>query len=452
MIWLYNLVLPAARLLIRLASFRRPKIRDGIRGRQQAEKRLLARAVQETRPVVWLHSSSVGEYEQARPVARLLQEQRPHVALLHTFFSPSGYHYAQRLGEAAWMEYLPEDTRGRMSRILEAIRPAALVFVKFDLWPNLVAQAHARRIPMLLIDATLHAKSLRSRWPARTLYAQLYRQLDVISAVTEQDAERFRLIVPRHPNIVVDGDTRFDQVLRRRETAGKVQLSAWITRKDRPFTLLAGSTWGPDEALVLPAWDRFRRSLADKSAVRLILAPHEPTPQHLQPIEKALQARDMSYIRMQDLAASAVDDTSSTEPAAQGALPHDTAEVLLVDRVGVLAELYAHADCAYIGGAFTTGVHNVMEPAIARLPIWFGPRHHNAPEAAHLLEAGVAGVVRSPAELQEQIQTLWREPQVRIEKGAAARAYVESNLGASRRCLNRILEVLPEPSRLEERS
>jgi 3-deoxy-D-manno-octulosonic-acid transferase len=124
--------------------------------------------------------------------------------------------------------------------------------------------------------------------------------------------------------------------------------------------------------------------------------------------------------------------------------------VLLVDRVGVLAELYAHADCAYVGGAFTTGVHNVMEPAIAALPVWFGPRHHNAPEAAHLVEAGAAAVVRSPVELSEHIQTIWDDPQQRHNIGTRARDYVESNLGASQRCVQRILPFLPAPGRSEE--
>ena len=438
MLWLYNLLLPVARLLLRLAALRRPKIRAGLVGRRRAEAQLTARAGTAPRPLVWLHSTSVGEYEQARPIAQRLRQDRPEIGILHTFFSPSGYEYAERLGEAAWIDYLPEDTVGRMARLLDAVQPAALVFVKFDLWPNLILQAAARRIPLLLLDATLHAGSLRNRWPARRLYATLYRELRTIRAVTEADAARFRAIVPEHAGIVVDGDTRFDQVVQRRQAASRVALPQWINQQDRPFTFLAGSSWGADEAILVPAWLEFRQSLPEASVARMILVPHEPTAAHLQPLEAMLRDRGLSWVRMSELPPEETHSSGTT--AASG----DT-EILLVDRVGVLAEMYAYADCAYVGGAFTTGVHNVMEPAIAGLPMWFGPRHTNAPEAGHLLEAGVAAVVRSPAELVEQLQTLWRQPQIRAHKGTLARSYVESNLGAAQRCVQRILAVLPPP-------
>ena len=308
-------------------------------------------------------------------------------------------------------------------------------------------QAAARKIPMLLLDATLHAGSQRNRWPARRLYARLYQQLSTISAVTEADATRFRQIVPEHAGIVVDGDTRFDQVAQRRRMAARVDLPHWIKRSDRPFTFLAGSSWGPDEAILVPAWQQFRRSLPEPSTARMILVPHEPTATHLAPLEAQFRSCGLSWVRMSQLATAEPQGTSQAVASQE-----NDADVLLVDRVGVLAEMYAHADCAYIGGAFTTGVHNVMEPAIAGLPLWFGPRHHNAPEAGHLLENGVAAVVRSPAELTEQLQTLWSQPQVREQKGALACSYVESNLGASQRCTQRIVAVLPPPVRTEEHS
>jgi 3-deoxy-D-manno-octulosonic-acid transferase len=447
MLWLYNGILPLVRAAARLAARWRPKLRAGIEGRHRSETQLRQRARRAQRPLVWLHSTSVGEYEQARPVAQALRQQRPDVGILHTFFSPSGFEYAQRLGEADWIDYLPEDTPGRMARVLDAVRPDVLVFVKFDIWPNLVMQASRRRIPLLLLDATLHAGSLRNRWPARHLYASLYERLSIISAVTENDAARFRRIVPDHDGIVVDGDTRYDQVARRRATAQSVPLPVWITRPDRPFTFLAGSTWGPDEDVVIPAWSAVRSQAADPRSARLILVPHEPTPPHLDELESTLQRQGLTFQRMSHLSKPQHNESDTT-----GRTPGSDrdVDVLLVDRVGVLAELYAHADCAYVGGAFTTGVHNVMEPAIAALPVWFGPRHHNAPEAAHLVEAGVAAVVRSPVELSERIQTIWDDPQRRHSIGTRARDYVESNLGASQRCVQRILPFLHAPGRSEE--
>ncbi|UCE03934.1 MAG: hypothetical protein JSW67_07085 [Candidatus Latescibacterota bacterium] len=426
MLRLYNALLPAAALGAQLVATWKPKLREALRGRRDAVPRLLSRA-SALHAAAWFHSTSVGEYEQARPLVALLRARRPQLELLHTFSSPSGYGYASRLAEAH-VEYLPPDDRRSVARVLDALHPRILVFVKFDLWPNLIAEAHRRAIPTLLVDATLQPRSLRSRWPARALYRELYARLTCISAVSEADAERFRALVPQHPAIFVDGDTRFDQVVRRRREATRVPLPPSLCARPRPFTLIAGSTWPPDESRLLPAWHRLCRDVAGEGA-RLILVPHEPTREHLEPLESRLRELGLGCVRLSHLEAT-------------GAL----ADVVLVDRVGVLAELYTHADAAYVGGAFTTGVHNLMEPASVGLPVLFGPLHHNAPEAEMLLEAGAGGVIRSPADLERQLQTLFRDTETRARMGGWARAFVEANLGASERCLQRLVEAL-EPAR-----
>jgi 3-deoxy-D-manno-octulosonic-acid transferase len=408
----YNAMLPGLRAGFRLWAWRRPKLRAGLRGRRGLQDRLQAFGAAHGGRCVWMHSASVGEYEQARPVATLVRERHPELAILHTFFSPSGFEYARRLGEAAHIEYLPEDTPAAVGAALAAVRPQALVFFKFDLWPNLVAAAARAHVPVLLFDATLQPRSWRSRWPARSLYRELYARLAVVSAVSEADAARFRALVPEHPAIHVDGDTRFDQVVgRRRRAAG---LPAALGALPRPFTLVAGSTWPPDEALLLPAW---REILDRKIEARLILVPHEPTPPHLQALDTALAGLGLASERLSQLG-----DACRTG-------------VVVVDRVGVLAELYGAGDAAYVGGAFTTGVHSVLEPAIVGLPVLFGPRHHNSPEAGMLLGDGAAVVVRSNVDFAAEIGGLAIDAGRREQMGARARAFVQANLGASERCL-----------------
>jgi 3-deoxy-D-manno-octulosonic-acid transferase len=378
-----------------------------------------------------MHSTSVGEYEQARPVAALVRERFPDLVVLHTFFSPSGYEYARRLGEAAHVDYLPEDSRTDVRFALEALRPRALVFMKFDLWPNLVAEARRAAIPVLLLDATLRPRSWRSRWPAARLYRDVYAGLDVISAVSEADAARFRALVPGHRALSVDGDTRFDQVVRRRRAARKTDIASDLARSPRPFTLVAGSTWPADESRLLPAW----REVAAGDSLRLVLVPHEPTPAHLGRLES-------------EFARAAVPSRRYSEVEASGL---GGARVVLVDRVGLLAELYAIGDAAYVGGAFSSGVHNLLEPAILGLPLLFGPRHENAPEAGVLLDAGGGTVVRSAVDLARRLEALRSDPQFREGAGARARGVVEANLGASERCLARLAPHL-EPTPVRERT
>ncbi len=427
---LYNAGLVASRLALPLLAPWHDKLRRGMAGRRGALSRLAALGPQLRGRVVWLHSTSVGEYEQARPLAARLVELRPEVEILHTFFSPSGYDYATRLGEARHFDYLPLDTPGDMARLLEALQPRLLVFVKFDLWPNLIVQASRQRVPLFLVDATLQPGSLRSRWPALGLYRELYRRLDGISAVSAADAARFRALVPDHECIVVDGDTRFDQVLRRRAAAARASIPAALQRTPRPFTLLAGSTWDADEGAIVTAWSRFRATSSQPA--RLLLVPHEPTPQHLRAVERRLAAAGLGATRLAEIENGAVE------------VPED--DVILVDRVGVLAELYAHADLAYVGGAFGRGVHNLIEPASMGLPVFFGPRHHNAPEAEMLLEAGAASVIRSAVDLEQRLRELAGDEDERRRRGGRARAFVDAHLGATERCLQRLLAALDAPS------
>lgn len=419
----YNALLPLARAAVRLAAARRPKLRAGLAGRRGALARLADFGAAHGGRCVWFHAASVGEYEQTRPITTLLRDRRPDLVPLQTFFSPSGYEYAARLGEAPHFDYLPEDTPAAVAQALDTVRPRALVFAKFDLWPNLITAAAARGIPVLLFDATLRPRSWRSRGPARRLYRTLYERLRVISAVSAADAARFRAVVPAHPAIVVDGDTRFDQVVRRRHAASRAGVAPALLRTPRPFTLVAGSTWGPDEDALLPAWAGVA---ARHPGVRLILVPHEPTAAHLESTGRRLDALGLASQRY-----------STLDPEAPPA-----AGVVLVDRVGILAELYAAGDAAYVGGAFTTGVHNVLEPAIAGIPVLFGPRHHNAPETDMLLDAGAASVIRSQAELGAALGALAGDTAFRQAQGERARAVVEANLGASERCFEHLLRCL----------
>jgi 3-deoxy-D-manno-octulosonic-acid transferase len=411
----YAALVPLLRGGARLAAWRRPKVRAGLAGRRGLQARLAAFGAAHAGRTVWMHSASVGEYEQARPVIAALRARHPDIAILQTFFSPSGYEYARRLHEAEHVDYLPEDVPHAAAAALDGVRPLALCYFKFDLWPHWIAAAAARAIPQLLFDATLQPQSWRSRWPARDLYRRVYRQLDIISAVSEPDAARFRALVPEHGGIHVDGDTRFDQVAERREQArgGKAVHTALLATP-RPWTLVAGSTWPPDEALLVPAWQRL---VVRHPGARLILVPHEPTPGHLAALEAALARSGLASTRY-----SALGSTCETG-------------IVVVDRVGFLAELYAAGDAAYVGGAFTTGVHSVLEPAITGIPVAFGPRHANAPEAGRLLDSHAAAVVRSQADFAATLAAWAGDPVLRRRMGANARALVEANLGASKRCL-----------------
>ena len=210
MLRVYNAFLPFARLAARLLAPLRPKLRDGLAGRAGGLSRLEMLGRSHAGRVLWLHSASVGEYEQARPLAALVRERCPGVVVLHTFFSPSGYEYARRLGESEHCEYLPEDTASSAAAALASVQPRALVFLKFDLWPNLIAAAHRRQVPLLLLDATLQRLGARAgrarrctgslarstceagRRPTRALSRSRPRASSIVSTATRASTKSWR--------------------------------------------------------------------------------------------------------------------------------------------------------------------------------------------------------------------------------------------------------------------
>jgi len=414
---LYNAVLPVALVGARVSSLFLPKVREAIAGRRGFRDRWRRLRGLEQRPV-WFHVSSVGEFEQARPLITLLGRHHPDIPVVLTFSSPSGYHFALRretVGEGSnlvFIDYLPADTRDNMQFCLDCVNPRALVLVKFDLWPNLIWETRRRAVGILLVDATLSSSSRRLSAPARWLYRSVYTAIDRIVAISDADARRFSDAVPEHGAIEVAGDTRFDRVMER-----------WEQRSSTPIeydpgdglVLIAGSTWPSDETHFLGA---ARRLLDGQPSLRLIIAPHEPERHRVAELER--WARDAGF-------------TVRTVTAGPG--ESEEARVLIIDTVGILAEAYRLGHIAYVGGSFSTGVHSVIEPAIAGLPVVFGPRHENSWEAMQLLERGGGFCARDSEEMASRLGALVDDAALRARSGEAASAYVASQLGASEKCM-----------------
>lgn len=361
------------------------------------------------RPLLWMHAPSVGEGLQARPVLQIARQRRPELQLAYTFFSPSAASFAGSL-EVDFADYLPFDTAGDARAALDALRPDALVFSKLDVWPALVAEASRRGVPLGLVSATLAHSSSRRRGPAAALLRGAYSRLDRVGAIDDDDAVRLVALGVRDGAIEVTGDTRYDQVWARARATepGSGILAALAS--GRP-TLVAGSTWPADEDVLLPAWTALHRRLPE---ARLVVAPHEPTAAHLEPIERWATANRLRLARLD------VADADS--------------DVVLVDRVGVLGDLYALAGAAYVGGGFhAAGLHSVLEPAAFGVPVLFGPRWQASRDAALLQRSGGGVAVADADDLSRRLATWLGAPAALSEAGACAKSVVENGLGAAER-------------------
>jgi len=416
----YRLSVRLAARTARLAARFDKKLARGLDARRGLAARLAAWAQRHRdtrRPLIWMHAPSVGEGLQAKPVLETLRAEQPEWQLAFTFFSPSAERLARNLPVDV-ADYIPLDRPGDVEPVLDALQPAALVFSKLDVWPELTLAAARRGVKLGLISATVSPESSRLRWPARQWAQPAYRALDRVGTISDDDGRRLELLGARPEAIAVTGDTRYDSVAERAERLDRTRepLARLAAAPDGTFTIVAGSTWPADEAVLLPA---FADLLAQVPAARLLLAPHEPHPDHLAGIAERLHALKLP------------------RPVRLSQLEHaKPSPVIVVDRVGILADLYALGDVAFVGGGFhRAGLHSVLEPAVFGVPIAMGPHWRMSRDAGLLLDRG--GAVALPADARHPLHSQWlvwhHDPAARRKAGAAAKKVVAEGRGASER-------------------
>jgi 3-deoxy-D-manno-octulosonic-acid transferase len=371
------------------------------------------------RPLVWFHAPSVGEGLQARPVIDALRSNRPEIQIAYTWFSPSAERFAASL-PVDFREVLPFDTSAAARATVEALAPSAIIFSKLDVWPLLVEEASKRSVACGLLSATLAPGSSRAGRIARLFLHDAYASLDAVGAISVEDAERLIALGCRPDAVRITGDTRFDQVIARAKSVDREGPLLAALRSDRP-TLVAGSTWPADERELLPALAEVKQSIP---TLRVIIAPHEPTASHIAPVESWAEAAGLTHAPLGDADAA-------------------NADVVIVRRVGVLGDLYAIADVAFVGGGFhRAGLHSVLEPAAYAKPVIFGHSYDNSREAGLLRDAGGGYAASNRNEIAAVLRRWLHDDAARAIAGAAAQRVVSENAGATERSLTLVESLL----------
>ena len=355
---------------LHLAARFSPKARLIIEGRKDTPLRL--GRLDATRPVVWFHASSLGEFEQGRPLMEAVRRTHPEYQILLSFFSPSGYTVRQDYAGADVVVYLPSDRSSSVRRFLDLARPSKAIFIKYDFWPTMLYELRERGIPTYLISAIFRPDQLFFRpwgkWYLRllTLFERLY--------VQDEDS---RHLLQRHgiTAVSVAGDTRFDRVIEIASAAQEIPEAAALEGK----VLVAGSTWPEDEGILLPYFNRLG------SEYKLIIAPHEIHEEHLQAIEAQLTR---PYMRYSQLQAGATGDY----------------DCLIIDCFGLLSSIYRYGRYAWVGGGFGKSVHNTLEAAVYGIPVFFGPEVHKHREVRELIQRGLGFVLHSEEDFAALLQ------------------------------------------------
>jgi len=417
------LILPLLKIAVRLLAIKHQKTARTLQGHQGLWNRIEQQAKQfdNNKPLIWFHVASAGELLQAQPVMERFMAHGYACAL--TMTSVSGMAWANKLkqnySDLVLVDYLPFDSTKNIRRLLKLLNPVATIYVKFDLWPNLIWQCHQQAIPQFLISATLREQSKRLTNPlGRSLYRSLYACLNGIYAVSKADQQRFLVTNPNHPAILQVGDTRFDSVLDRKKNISPPTLPAHL--KDRT-TMVLGSTWPTDEIHIFPA---IQKALTEDPQRLVFIAPHETKAEHLLEIENYFSQQKM--VRFSQL-----DENTDIN-------------MVLIDSVGLLSALYHYADIAFVGGAFGKGVHNVMEPAAMGVPAICGPYYQNSPEVIELVEQKKCFSITNQEDFQHMLFGLLSDLTHTHELGQQAANYIEQQAGASDTCFRLIEDQLNE--------
>ncbi len=397
--FLYNLGIRLLQAGMQLASLFHPKARLWVEGRKNWRERLeTALRFTNGKKTLWMHVSSLGEFEQGRPILEQFRTELPGWRIVLTFFSPSGFEIRKDYAHADVVWYLPADTPQNARDFLRILRPDAAIFVKYDFWANYLFQLPPTLT--LLVSALFRPEQPFFQW-----YGGLWRRMlgcfTHIFVQNQESAALLRQIGIRQSEVA--GDTRIDRVLR---IAAEVKPNSKVEAfAGGAPVFVIGSSWEADEALLFPVLQ-----LPEFQHYKIIVAPHEPSERNVQRICGQFQ--------------HAVPYSKFDEKASQGS------SVLVIDNIGLLNTLYRYGSIAYIGGGLGKGIHNTLEPAAFGLPIIFGPKYEKFEEARQFVARGGAFPVGDADSLKAVLGQL-QDAVFNASASKAVLGYLEENKGAT---------------------
>ena len=409
MFFLYNQIVFIAGFLLKIVALFSPKMALFVKGRKDVFKTLEAK-IQANDKSIWFHAASLGEYEQGLPVIEKIKEKYPSHKIIVTFFSPSGYEVRKNNTVADCTVYLPLDTQKNAKQFIELTNPELVFFIKYEYWPNYLNELKKRNIKTYLISGILRENQAFFKW-----YGGFYRKsLDAFDFFFVQNESSKQLLQSLgHQNVLVSGDTRFDRVSTILEKDNTLNFIAEF--KDNKITVVVGSSWPKDEEIIAQYINQY-----SNENVKFIIAPHNI---------KAEQIAKLKALITKPTALFSEKENQSLSDQ----------HVFIIDTIGILTKIYSYADIAYVGGGFgNPGIHNILEPATFGIPIVIGPNYSHFAEATALVKLEGCVSIANNKDLLETFDDLIYKPDIRFQKGAICRQFVQQNKGATAIILNHL--------------
>lgn len=411
---IYNLIITLYGFGISLAAGFNQKAKKWVGGRRKWKKNLKIKISPEDK-IIWMHCSSLGEFEQGRPVLEKIKGEFPNHKIALSFFSPSGYEVQKDYEVADYIFYLPLDTQKNVSSLIKILHPELLILVKYEYWYNLLKKLKREKIPVIVISAVVKEKNLFFR-----PYADYFRK--IISSIQQffvQDGDSKGLLnAIGIDQVTISGDTRFDRVKEIEFSQPKLDFMEKFVASNYRL-IIAGSTWSDDEEILI----KFCNNQLPGNW-KVAIAPHNIKSQEIHKMVQQFNLKSCLY-------STATDEELRTS------------QVLVVDAIGLLSKIYAYADISYVGGGFTkTGVHNTLEPAVFGSPVIFGPRYENYFEAKELIQCGGAQRFKDQFDFDEKMMSLMTDEKERKKRGTAAANYIKSKPNSTEVILNYLKKII----------
>jgi len=403
----YNIGIFLYGFVAKILALFQPKAQKWVKGRQdlfqQLQKEFAVKGI-DKQQLIWFHCSSLGEFEQGRPLIEAIKKQYPNERILLTFFSPSGYEIRKNYALADVVTYLPLDTKKNAKKFVELVQPKLVFWVKYEYWYHILAALHQRQIPTFLVSGIFRANhfffSPFGKAHRRCLH--FFEHLFVQNTVSKKHLASINIT-----HATVAGDTRLDRVLAIVAAEKRFSLiERFVEAKDKAV-IICGSTWSPDETIITEYINGHKINLP----YRFIIAPHEIKPLKIKLLQEKIAVKSIRYSKL----------------ANENIADYD---VLIIDNIGMLSALYRYGKIAYIGGAFGSGLHNILEPIVFGLPVVFGTKYQKFEEAVDLVRTKGAFSVQNYEEFKAIIQQLSKEENYQ-ESSAKAKRYVIDNQGAT---------------------
>ena len=400
MLFIYNIIVSIAGLLLQIIAFFVPKIKLFVEGRKDVFPTLISK-IKPNDKTIWFHAASMGEYEQGLPVIERIKERYPTHKIIVSFFSPSGYEVRKNNPIADATVYLPLDTQKNAAKFIDLVHPEMVFFIKYEFWPNYLNELKKRNTPTYLISGIFREKQAFFKW-----YGGFYRKaLDTFTYFFVQNENSLQLLHQLgKEKAIISGDTRFDRVASILERDNTLDFIAEF--KNNKTTIVAGSTWAKDEELLLNYMN------SNTTDTKFIIAPHNIKPDQIQQLKNSCTKKVILF----------------SEKENKNLADYD---VFIIDTVGILTKIYSYADIAYVGGGFgNPGIHNILEPATFGIPIVIGPNYSHFAEAIELVSIGGCISVDNYDSLEVLLNELIGDIEIRKSRGAISASFVQKNKGA----------------------